>query len=48
MYVDQEDDYSIVVIAPDFETFIRGLVEESEYDIAEEDRASSRWRKATV
>jgi hypothetical protein len=30
VYVDQEDDYSITVVAPDFETFIRGLVEESE------------------
>ncbi|WP_027533444.1 SMI1/KNR4 family protein [Bradyrhizobium sp. WSM3983] len=41
VYVDQEDDYSITVVAPDFETFIRGLVEESEYDTAEEDRAAA-------
>jgi len=41
VYVDQEDDYSIHVVAPDFETFIRGLVEESEYDTAEEDRAAA-------
>jgi hypothetical protein len=41
VYVDQEDDYSIVVIAPDFESFIRGLVEESEFDIAEGDRAAA-------
>jgi hypothetical protein len=40
-YVDQEDDYSITVVAPDFETFIQGLVEESEYDTAEEDRAAA-------
>ncbi|MBR0955018.1 SMI1/KNR4 family protein [Bradyrhizobium canariense] len=41
VYVDQEDDYSIVVVAPDFEAFIRGLVEESEYDTAEEDQAAA-------
>ncbi|MCA1537295.1 SMI1/KNR4 family protein [Bradyrhizobium sp. NBAIM03] len=41
VYVDQEDDCRIVVVAPDFETFIRGLVEESEYDTAEEDRAAA-------
>jgi hypothetical protein len=41
VYVDQEDNYSITVVAPDFETFIRGLVEESEYDTAEEDRAAA-------
>jgi hypothetical protein len=35
VYVDQEVDYSITVVAPDFETFIRGLVEESEYDTTE-------------
>jgi hypothetical protein len=41
VYVDQEDDYSITVVAPDFETFIRGLVEESEYDTSEEDLAAA-------
>lgn len=41
VYVDQEADYSIVAVASDFETFIRGLVEESEYDTAEEDRAAA-------
>jgi hypothetical protein len=41
VYVDQEDDYRIVVVAPDFETFIRGLVEETEYDTADEDRAAA-------
>ena len=39
VYVDQEDDYSITFVASDFETFIRGLVKESEYDTSEEDRA---------
>jgi SMI1-KNR4 cell-wall len=41
VYVDQEDDYSITVVAPDFETFIRGLVEESEYETPEEDLAAA-------
>jgi len=41
VYVDQEVDYSIVVLAPNFETFIRGLVEESEYDTSEEERAAA-------
>ncbi|PSO19477.1 hypothetical protein [Bradyrhizobium sp. MOS003] len=41
VYVDQEADYSVVFVAPDFETFIRGLVEESEYDTADEDRAAA-------
>jgi hypothetical protein len=37
-YVDQEDDYSITLVAPDFATFIRGLVNEDNYDTSEEDR----------
>jgi hypothetical protein len=41
VYVDQEDDYSIIVVAPDFETFIRGLVEESEFDTAAAVRAAA-------
>jgi hypothetical protein len=41
VYVDQEDDYRIVVVAPDFETFIRGLVDESAYDTAAADRAAA-------
>jgi hypothetical protein len=41
VYVDQEDDYSITFVASDFESFIRGLVEESAYDTAEEDRAAA-------
>lgn len=39
VHVDQEDDYRITVVAPDFETFIRGLVSEEMFDSAEEDRA---------
>ena len=38
VYVDQEDDYSIHFVAPDFATFIRGLVNAEEYDTSEEDR----------
>jgi hypothetical protein len=41
VYVNQEVDYSITVVAPDFETFICGLVEESEYDTTEERRAEA-------
>ena len=37
VYVDQEDDYSITFVAPDFATFVRGLVNEDEYDTSEED-----------
>lgn len=38
VYVDQEDDYSITHVAPDFATFVRGLVSEEEFDTSEEDR----------
>ncbi len=38
IHVDQEDDYEITFLAPDFETFIRGLVSEEEYDTSEEDK----------
>lgn len=38
VYVDQEDEYSITVVAPDFAAFIRGLVDEAQYDSSEEDR----------
>jgi hypothetical protein len=41
VYVDQEDDYSVAFVAPDFESFIRGLVEESAYDTTEADRAAA-------
>jgi hypothetical protein len=36
-HVDQEADYAITYLAPDFETFIRGLVNEEEYDTSAED-----------
>ena len=32
VHVDQEWDYRITVLAPDFETFVKGLVDESDYD----------------
>ncbi len=31
VYVDQEDDYSVTFVAPDFVSFIKGLVEEDEF-----------------
>ncbi|SBT37250.1 SMI1/KNR4 family protein [Micromonospora auratinigra] len=33
VHVDQERDYQITVLAPDFETFVAGLVEQSDYDL---------------
>jgi hypothetical protein len=41
VYVDQERDYHVTLVAPDFATFIRGLVSKDEYDTAEEDRAAA-------
>jgi hypothetical protein len=38
VYVDQENDYNITCVAPDFAAFIRALVSEEEYDTSEEDR----------
>jgi hypothetical protein len=37
VHVDQEDDYAITYLAPDFESFIRGLVNEEVYDTSAED-----------
>jgi hypothetical protein len=36
IHVDQEDDYKITFLAKNFETFIRGLVNEEVYDLFEE------------
>lgn len=36
VHVDQEDDYRITVVAPDFATFIAGLVDEEDYDASAE------------
>lgn len=38
IHVDQEDDYEITFLAPDFETFIRGLVNDEDYDTSQEDK----------
>lgn len=38
IHVDQEADYEITYLAPDFETFICGLVHEELYDTSAEDR----------
>ncbi|NBD25109.1 SMI1/KNR4 family protein [Paenibacillus glycinis] len=40
VHVDQEADYEITFLAPDFETFIRGLVSEEAYDTSEADKAN--------
>lgn len=40
IHVDQESEYEITFLAPDFETFIRGLVSEEEYDTSMEDQAN--------
>jgi hypothetical protein len=38
VYIDQNDDYSITFVAPDFAAFVRGLVNAEEYDTSEKDR----------
>lgn len=40
VHVDQESDYRITVVAPDFASFIRGLVNEDVFDTTAEDRAA--------
>lgn len=40
VHVDQEFDYEITFLAPNFETFIRGLVSEDVYDTSEADKAN--------
>lgn len=37
VHVDQEDDYEITYLAPNFEAFIRGLVDEDTYDLSNEE-----------
>jgi SMI1/KNR4 family protein SUKH-1 len=37
VHVDQEDDYEITFLAKDFESFVKGLVNEDVYDTSEED-----------
>jgi hypothetical protein len=38
VYVDQEDGYSITAVAPDFASFVRGLVSSEQYDAAADAR----------
>ncbi|WP_340026423.1 Imm51 family immunity protein [Paenibacillus sp. FSL K6-1096] len=38
IHVDQEGNYEITFLAPDFETFIRGLVNDEVFDTSEEDK----------
>ncbi|WP_433945064.1 SMI1/KNR4 family protein [Paenibacillus sp. SN-8-1] len=47
IHVDQESDYEITFLADDFETFIRGLVSEEEFDTSEEDKEADLHRVAT-
>ncbi|GGH11718.1 SMI1/KNR4 family protein [Paenibacillus segetis] len=47
IHVDQENDYEITFLAQDFETFIRGLVSEDEYDTSQEDKEED-LRKVAV
>ena len=41
VYVDQEDDFRITVVAPDFASFVRGLVGADVYDTSAADRAAA-------
>ncbi len=38
IHVDQEDDYKITFLADNFEAFIKGLVNDEQYDTSEEDK----------
>jgi len=46
VHVDQEGDYKITFLAKNFETFIRGLVNEEIYDTSEEDKQEDLRRVA--
>ncbi len=50
VYVDQEDDYRITLVAPDFASFIGGLVPEEVYDTsaAERDQAMIMVRQGSL
>lgn len=41
VYVDQEADYRITVLAPDFETFVKGLVPHEEFEDLEDGRQAA-------
>ncbi|MCR8842443.1 SMI1/KNR4 family protein [Paenibacillus sp. SC116] len=44
IHVDQESDYEITFLADNFEAFIKGLVNEEEYDTSEEDKEADLYR----
>jgi hypothetical protein len=44
IHVDQESDYDVTFLAKDFETFIRGLVNESVYDTSAEDLKMAHYK----
>ncbi|MFM9279689.1 SMI1/KNR4 family protein [Paenibacillus jiagnxiensis] len=46
IHVDQEDDYEITFLAENFEEFIRGLVNEEEYDTSAEDKEADLHKVA--
>ncbi|MEK3718283.1 Imm51 family immunity protein [Paenibacillus sp. FSL R7-0333] len=48
IHVDQESNYEITFLAPDFETFIRGLVNEEVYDTSEEDKQEDLQKVASA
>lgn len=48
IHVDQESNYEITFLAPDFETFIRGLVNEEVYDTSEEDKQEDLEKVASA
>lgn len=41
VHVDQEDDYEITFLADNFEAFVKGLVNDEEYDTSAEDKANA-------
>jgi hypothetical protein len=41
VHVDQEREYKVTALSPDFDTFVRGLVHESQYDTREADLADA-------
>ncbi|MNK35099.1 SMI1 / KNR4 family protein [compost metagenome] len=46
IHVDQESDYEITFLADNFETFIKGLVSEEEFDTSEEDKEADLHKVA--
>lgn len=46
VHVDQEDDYKITFLAANFEEFIKGLVNDEQYDTSEEDKIEALGKVA--